>query len=180
MMEFYILDDDEKINPLGGFIDSPHAIWIIEVINNCWRDTDENKAVIDINLLSIMVKSNPKKAQVAMQLLAEELDREGINELNIETASGQAKNLRLLIGSIYIAYLNARSTSQTPMEIELIILRYPSIIACANYIAHADGRTIPDLLMNVSETEDKSDWSGTIFLLLLIVTIIIAVWIFDL
>ena len=96
---------------MNAFGDSNYAAWFQEVINDCLIEVSDNKTAVDMNLLVSKFASNAefKAGQVMLQMLATDLRKE-LNGRHISQATGDAMNLRLLIGSVFLAYCAARRT----------------------------------------------------------------------
>ena len=112
--------------------DTTHGAFLAELINNCVRDVPGG-LVVDMNLLVQMCRAEPKSAQVALQWAATELTNL-LDGHAVSAAAGDAQSMRLLTGSIYLAYCASRGCTDTPPEIDFILARYPVILASTDYV----------------------------------------------
>jgi len=127
------------------FGDTAAGVWLGEVINNCFRETGEDSAQVDMNLLMHLCKREPKNAQVAMQVLAQELRTE-LKGRPVSEASGMGLTHRLLVGCIYSAYCLAREVvGRVPLELEMIVKFNPEILECAVFVANSNEENIRNL-----------------------------------
>jgi hypothetical protein len=127
------------------FGDTAAGVWLGEVYNNCLRETGTNNAQIDMNLLMHMCRNEPKNAQVAMQILAQELRAE-LKGRPISEASGIGKTWRLLLGCICMGYsVSQGAIDSFPPELETIMKYHPEIIQCMEFVAHENAGRMDEL-----------------------------------
>jgi len=128
-------NSDQDIPKFG---ETSEGAWLGDVINNCLKEVGDRLAV-DMNLLIKMCQSEPKNAQIAMQVLAKDLreyENSDFSKLPLN------KNwLPLLIGSIFQAYCVYRYIQDNhpldhyPSELSQILERNPVILKSADYVA---------------------------------------------
>ena len=115
---------------IGTLEETPEHAWMLEFIDRCFPESD-GRVNADINLAMAMCKAEPKCAQVAMQLLAQEI-RSGVVD-----PPGTAF-LRFALGVLFNAYMGLAvaegrySGNSLPPELEMPVRCNPEIIACAN------------------------------------------------
>ena len=128
-----------------NFDQSAGGVWLIQVMNNCLREVGHHQSQIDMNLLINMCRSEPKSAQIAMQILAQELRKE-LRGRPVKEATGMAQTWRLMNGSIFIAYGVAQGrTDRVPPELELTVKHNPEILDCFNFVMEDNRDAIEQL-----------------------------------
>lgn len=122
------------------FGDTSAGVWLLEVLQDCLRELPGNRSVVDMNLLIQKVRAEPKNAQVAMQLIAQEL-RSGLGDQPVSQAKGLDQTHRLLLGSLCSAYFLYRHVDdghpldRPPPELEQILRWHPIIMDCLNFVS---------------------------------------------
>jgi hypothetical protein len=110
------------------FGETQYGVWLGEVLNHCIRQ-DGAKVAVQMNLLYQKVKSEPECAQMAVQLLAQE----------IEANPAKLVVWRMALGSITLAYNMYRHNTfgdpidQYPPELADFIQRHPVVVECVMY-----------------------------------------------
>lgn len=121
------------------FDETGAGAWLTEILQDCLRELPRKRSAVDMNLLIQKVRAEPKNAQVAMQLLAQELKR-GVGDRPVSEAIGLDQTHRLLLGSLYSAYCVQRHLDdghpldQPPSELAQILRWHPIIVDCLNFV----------------------------------------------
>ena len=120
-------------NPEDG-AESRYRIWILEFMQNCLRELPGSKSAVDMNLAMSMCHAEPQCAQVAMQALADRLERL-LDGKDVSEATGKAETYRLLLVSLLIAYELFRGiVDGIPLEIKRIVEKHPVILDCEQFV----------------------------------------------
>lgn len=120
--------------------DTPDGVWLMEVMNDCLRDLPNNRTGVDMNLLVNKCRAEPKLAQFAMQMLAEEMKRM-LGGRSVKDPPEEAVVSRLVLGSLFQGYCVARNIDaglpigEFPAELKHIVQRYPLIVECSNVLS---------------------------------------------
>ena len=112
--------------------DTPEHAWMLEFSTRCFPESGE-RVNADLNLAMAMCKAEPKCAQAAMQLLAQEIRSERLGK-------PETVFFRFVLGVLFLAYVAVAhaegrcASSDVPTELEMVLRWNPEIMACANEI----------------------------------------------
>ncbi len=102
-----------------------------------------------------MCKEEPKNAQIAIQLLAHELEKQ-LEEKGVAEAEGDAQTYRLLLGCLLMAYSVYRGFPDlVPPELEPTMRMHPVIMECADFVAADNQQTTADLYTDLSIQKNR-------------------------
>lgn len=113
----------------------------MEIWQDCLLELPRKRSAVDMNLLIQKVRAEPENAQVAMQVLAQELKR-GVGDRPVSEAIGLDQTHRLLLGSLYSAYCVYRHVddghplNRKPPELEQILRWHPIIDECLDSLTN--------------------------------------------
>ena len=112
--------------------ESPEHAWTAEFLERCFPES-AGRVNADMNLAMAMCKAEPKHAQVAMQLLAQEIRARSAEDTGIPF-------LRFALGALFLSYVGLAYAEgrcpegEVPQELHVPMQGNPEILECANGI----------------------------------------------
>jgi len=109
--------------------DTAEHAWMLEFLDRCFPESG-NRVNADLHMAMAMCKAEPKCAQVAMQMLAQDIRGRQPDE--------SLAFLRFALGVLFTAYTSLAyaerrcSLDELPRELEIPVQLNPEILACAN------------------------------------------------
>jgi|GEM_PF-3557324 len=147
------------------FFDSAEGKWFRKLLETGLVERPDRPLSINASVVAQMCSAEPKSAQVAMQLLAQQLN-EKLKGKPVAEAEEIAGNQRLVLGSLFHAYCAVRHVEgniplgTVPQEIQFIIEQYPIVLECARFVSEKTHNltTKPnDKNTNVQSTSPKNE-----------------------
>jgi hypothetical protein len=129
----------EPIPPVVG--NAPEYKWLKEVWNRCLNDTGDH-VQMDLNLLVSMCRDEPRSAQFALQLHAQDVLQWLGGAAAKDAPSGAPATYVFVLGCLFTAYCAAHMPDpehpSIPPEIIPILERYPIIMECVETLNGID------------------------------------------
>lgn len=114
-----------------AFGDSAEHAWVVEFLDRCFPESG-GRVNADLQMAGAMCRAEPKSAQAAMQLLAQDL------RLRDDLGPEQREFLRFALGVLFTCYAGVAAAEgrcrpgALPPELEGHVRWNPEIIECAN------------------------------------------------
>jgi len=148
--DFYRSFPLNYFGPVGTFdsialSDSPYGLWLPKLLNDGLVERPGKPLAINATVVTEMCRVDPKSAQVAMQLLAQQLE-ENLKGRPVAEAEDFAAVQRLVLGTLFHSYCVARHfeaaipLGSVPQELRWVLERYPLIAECAQFVSEYNAR----------------------------------------
>ncbi len=128
-----------------NFFDSAEGKWFRKLLETSMVERPGKPISINATAVAQMCSADPKSAQVAMQLLAQQLN-EKLKGQPVSDAEDVAGDQRLVLGTLFLAYCAVRhvegnvSLGAIPKELQFIIDQYPIIMECMQFVTDHNER----------------------------------------
>ena len=148
------------------FFDSAEGKWFRKLLETSLVERPDRPISINATVVTQMCGADPKSAQVAMQLLAQQLN-EKLKGKPVSEAEDVAGNQRLVLGTLFHAYCTVRHVEgnipfgTVPQEIQFIIEQYPIILDCARFVSerntNINDKTMDNQNTNIQSTSPENE-----------------------